>query len=301
MIASRAVCGISPFGLPQTPNRLRPGARHGPVVWEPGHVTNLDALLTLATDIARETGVLVLDRDADTDLAVQTKSTDTDVVTAKDTAAERLIRQRLDKDRPDDGFLGEESGSGTGTTGVRWVVDPIDGTVNYLYNIPQYAVSIGVEVDGVVQVGVVFDPAKNELYQAIAGGGATCNGVTLRCSGETSLAQSLVNTGFGYAAARRTRQAEILLSVIPQVRDIRRMGAASLDLCAVAHGRADAYYERGLNPWDLAAGCLVAQEAGALVTDLDGNFPGADFVIAAAPGVHEALRQLLLPLRPDLS
>jgi myo-inositol-1(or 4)-monophosphatase len=264
-------------------------------------VTNLDALLTLATDIARETGVLVLDRDADTDLAVQTKSTETDVVTAKDTAAERLIRERLDKERPDDGFLGEESGSGTGTTGVRWVVDPIDGTVNYLYNIPQYAVSIGVEVDGVVKVGVVFDPAKNELYQAIAGGGATCNGKVLRCSQATSLSQSLVNTGFGYAADRRARQAEILLQVIPFVRDIRRMGAASLDLCAVAHGRTEAYYERGLKHWDLAAGCLVAQEAGALVTDLDGNFPTGDFVIAAAPGIHEALRGLLLPLRPDLS
>jgi myo-inositol-1(or 4)-monophosphatase len=264
-------------------------------------VTNLDALLTLATDIAHETGVLVLDRDADTDLAVTTKSTDTDVVTAKDTAAERLIRARLDKERPDDGFLGEESGHGTGTTGVRWVVDPIDGTVNYLYNIPQYAVSIGVEVDGVVQVGVVYDPAKNEMYQAIAGGGATCNGEVLRCSPETVLGQSLVYTGFGYAAARRTRQAEILLNVIPHVRDIRRMGAASLDLCAVARGRAEGYYERGLNPWDLAAGCLVAHEAGAVVTDLNGVFPTADFVIAAAPGIHQALRELLLPLRPDLS
>jgi myo-inositol-1(or 4)-monophosphatase len=181
------------------------------------------------------------------------------------------------------------------------VVDPIDGTVNYLYNIPQYAVSIGVEVDGVVKVGVVFDPAKNELYQAIAGGGATCNGKVLRCSQATSLSQSLVNTGFGYAADRRARQAEILLQVIPFVRDIRRMGAASLDLCAVAHGRTEAYYERGLKHWDLAAGCLVAQEAGALVTDLDGNFPTGDFVIAAAPGIHEALRGLLLPLRPDLS
>jgi myo-inositol-1(or 4)-monophosphatase len=299
MIASRAECDISPFRATQT--NPGPPAYKRPAVWEAGTVTNLDALLTLATDIARETGVLVLDRDADTDLAVRTKSTDTDVVTAKDTAAERLIRERLDKERPDDGFLGEESGSGTGTTGVRWVVDPIDGTVNYLYNIPQYAVSIGVEVDGVVQVGVVFDPAKNELYQAIAGGGATCNGVTLRCSGETVLSQSLVMTGFGYAAERRTRQAEILLELIPRVRDIRRMGAASLDLCAVAHGRCEGYYERGLNPWDLAAGCLVAQEAGALVTDLTGAFPQADFVLAAAPGIHGALLDLLTPLRPDLA
>ena len=264
-------------------------------------MTDLDALLRLATDIARETGVLVLDRDADTDLAVQTKSTDTDVVTAKDTAAERLIRARLDKERPDDGFLGEESGSGTGTTGVRWVVDPIDGTVNYLYNIPQYAVSIGVEVDGVVKVGVVYDPAKSEMYQAISGGGATLNDRTIRCSDETVLGQSLVGTGFGYAAARRTRQAEILLQVIPHVRDIRRMGAASLDLCSVACGRAEGYYERGLNPWDFAAGALIAHEAGATVTDLDGHFPTGDFVLAAGPGVHKALRELLLPLRPDLS
>jgi myo-inositol-1(or 4)-monophosphatase len=264
-------------------------------------VTDLDALLSLATDMARETGVLILDRDASTDLAVRTKSTDTDVVTAKDTAAERLIRARLDVERPEDGFLGEESGHGTGTTGVRWVVDPIDGTVNYLYNIPQYAVSIGVEIDGVMGVGVVFDPAKDELYQAIAGGGATCNGIPLHCSDETVLGQSMVNTGFGYAPERRTRQAEILLQVIPRVRDIRRMGAASLDLCAVACGRADAYYERGLKPWDVAAGVLIAQEAGAVVTDLNGDFPTGDFVIAAVPGVHVALRDLLLPLRPDLS
>jgi myo-inositol-1(or 4)-monophosphatase len=264
-------------------------------------VTDLDALLKLATDIARETGVLILDRDASTDLAVQTKSTDTDVVTAKDTAAERLIRARLDNERPDDGFLGEESGSGSGTTGVRWVVDPIDGTVNYLYNIPQYAVSIGVEVDGVMKVGVVFDPAKDELYSAIAGGGATCNDVPIRCSTETVLGQSLINTGFGYAATRRTRQAEILLHLIPQVRDIRRMGAASLDLCSVACGRAEGYYERGLNPWDFAAGALIAQEAGAVVTDLDGNFPTGDFVIAAVPGIEAALRALMAPLRPDLS
>jgi myo-inositol-1(or 4)-monophosphatase len=264
-------------------------------------VTDLDALLRLAADIARETGVLILDRDADTDLAVQTKSTDTDVVTAKDTAAEKLIRERLDAERPDDGFLGEESGSGTGTTGVRWVVDPIDGTVNYLYNIPQYAVSIGVEVDGVVKVGVVYDPAKDEMYQAISGGGATLNERTIRCSGETVLGQSLIDTGFGYAATRRTRQAEILVQLIPHVRDIRRMGAASLDLCAVACGRAEGYYERGLNPWDFAAGALIAQEAGATVTDIDGNFPGGDFVLAAAPGIHQALRELLLPLRPDLS
>jgi myo-inositol-1(or 4)-monophosphatase len=184
---------------------------------------------------------------------------------------------------------------------VRWIVDPIDGTVNYLYNIPQYAVSIGVEIDGVVKVGVVYDPAKDEMYQAISGGGSTLNGVTLASSIETVLSQSLVCTGFGYAAARRTRQAEILLQVIPYVRDIRRMGAASLDLCAVAAGRADGYYERGLNPWDYAAGVLIAQEAGAVVTDLEGAFPTGDFVLAAAAGVHKELLSLLAPLRPDLS
>ena len=264
-------------------------------------MTDLDALLALATDIARETGVLLLDRDAGTDLEVSTKSTDTDVVTAKDTAAERLIRSRLDVERPGDGFLGEESGSGTGTTGVRWVVDPIDGTVNYLYDIPQYAVSIGVEIDGEMAVGVVLDPAKNELYQAIRGGGATCNDVSLRCSGETVLGQSMLNTGFGYAAQRRTRQAEILVHLVPRVRDIRRMGAASLDLCAVARGRTEAYYERGLQPWDIAAGALVAQEAGAVVTDINGVFPTGDFVLAAAPGIHAELLGLLAPLHADLA
>jgi myo-inositol-1(or 4)-monophosphatase len=262
-------------------------------------MNDLDALLSLATDIARETGALILDRDAD--LGVETKSTDTDVVTAKDKAAEQLIRHRISVARPGDGFLGEESGQGTGTSGVRWVVDPIDGTVNYLYNIPQYAISIGVEVDGVARVGVVFDPAKNELYQAISGGGATVNGQPIHCSYETVLGQSLVNTGFGYDAQRRGRQAEIVLQVITKIRDIRRMGSAALDLCAVASGRTDGYYERGVNPWDISAGIVIAQEAGAVVTDLGGAFPTGDFVIAAAPGIHESLRELLLPLRPDLA
>lgn len=260
-------------------------------------MTPLNELLILATDIARETGTLILDRDAD--LGVETKSSDTDVVTAKDRAAEQLIRARLDEARPDDGFLGEESGHGTGTSGVRWVVDPIDGTVNYLYGIPQYAVSIAVEVDGVVRVGVVYDPAKDEMYQAVSGEGATLNDRPLRCSAQTVLGVSMVNTGFGYSAERRGRQGAVVAAIIAEVRDIRRMGSAALDLCAVASGRADAYFERGVNPWDIAAGILIAQEAGAVVTDLQGAFPTGDFVLAAAPGVHSALRELLLPLRPD--
>lgn len=254
---------------------------------------DLDATLALATDLAREAGALALRMRRGVEV-LDAKSSPTDVVTAADHAVEELLVTALAEARPDDGLLGEEGGASQGTSGVRWVVDPIDGTVNYLYGIPQWAVSIGVEDGDGTVVGVVFDPAKGELWQAVRGRGATLDGTPVRCSGATDLAQALVGTGFGYDARRRAAQARALPDLLPRVRDIRRLGSGALDLCSVAAGRLDAYYEQGLSPWDLSAGRLIAREAGALVTGLRGKDAGYDLVLAAAPGVHAALHDLLV-------
>ena len=258
----------------------------------------MDALLALATDLAREAGALALQMRAGIGV-LDTKSSPTDDVTEADRAVEQLLVTALRAARPDDGILGEEGAGIEGTSGYRWVVDPIDGTVNYLYGVPQWAVSIGVEDPSGAAVGVVYDPAKDELWQAVRGSGATLNGVPLRCSAVTSLSAALVGTGFGYDERRRARQAVVLPTLLPAVRDIRRLGAGSLDLCSVAAGRLDAYYEQGLAPWDLCAGGLIATEAGALVTGLRGAPAGAPLVLAAGPGVHGALHDLLVSFDAD--
>jgi myo-inositol-1(or 4)-monophosphatase len=261
--------------------------------------TALDELLALAERLARETGTMLVDRRPD-DLGVAaTKSSPTDIVTEMDTAAETFIVSELRRHRPDDGVLGEEGASDAGTSGVRWVIDPIDGTVNYLYRWPAWAVSIAAEVDGEVAVGVVHVPALGETYTAVRGGGARCNGRPLRVSAASALELALVGTGFGYERSRRAHQAQVLTAVLPRVRDVRRGGAASVDLCFVAAGRLDGYFERGLQPWDLAAGGLVAAEAGAVVGGLAGRAAGPDLVIAAAPGLFGELAGLLEPLGAD--
>jgi myo-inositol-1(or 4)-monophosphatase len=255
-------------------------------------------LLSLATDLAREAGALALDMRLGV-AVVLAKSSPTDVVTAADHAVEEQLVERLRRLRPDDGLLGEEFGSADGTSGLTWVIDPIDGTVNYLYGIPQWGVSIGVEdADGAV-VGVVYDPAKDELWQAVRGHGSTLNGRPLRCSTVTSLDQALIGTGFGYDSRRRSAQSKALPDLLPRVRDIRRLGAGSLDLCSVAAGRLDGYYEQSLSPWDLSAGTLIAREAGALVTGLRGRAPSYDLVVAAGPGVHPLLHDLLVGYDAD--
>ena len=259
---------------------------------------DLDATLSLATDLAREAGALALSMRAGVS-AEGTKSSPTDVVTAADKAVERLLLDALAVGRPDDGVLGEEGASRPSRSGATWVIDPIDGTVNYLYGIPQWAVSIGVEVDGAAQVGVVFDPTKGELWQGVRGGGSVLDGTVLRCADVRDLGQALVCTGFGYDRRRRAAQARLLPTLLPTVRDIRRLGAGALDLCAVAAGRADAYFEQGLSPWDLSAGALIAREAGALVTGLRGVGPGFAMVLAAGPGVHGALHDLLVAYDAD--
>lgn len=254
---------------------------------------DVDATLALATDLAREAGALALAMRLGVE-ELSTKSSPTDTVTAADKAVEALLLAALSSARPDDGVLGEEGSALTGTSGVRWVLDPIDGTVNYLYGIPQWAVSIGVEDGTGGLVGVVYDPSKDELWQAVRGGGAVLNGTPIRCSSATDLSQALIGTGFGYDARRREAQAQLLPDLLPNVRDIRRLGAGSLDLCSVAAGRLDAYFEQGLSPWDLSAGGLIAFESGAVVSGLRGQPAGWDLVVASAPGVFDMLHSLLV-------
>ena len=262
---------------------------------------DLEELLDLALGAAHEAGRLVRKRreEVGTMGVAATKSSPTDVVTESDTAAERLLRERLLGARPRDAFLGEEGSADQGTSGVRWVVDPIDGTVNYLYGIPAYAVSVAAALGGETVVGVVHNPVSRETWTATRGGGAWLDGRRLRVSGCDRLDRALVATGFGYESGRRAHQADVLREVLPRVRDIRRAGAASLDLCALASARVDGYYERGLKPWDLAAGGLVAREAGAVVGGLAGAPAGEDLVLAAGPALFGPLHDLLVPLGAD--
>ncbi len=260
--------------------------------------SSYDDTLALATELAREAGALALSMREGIGV-LDTKSSPTDVVTEADRAVESLLVSALRTARPDDGLLGEEGAGTPGTSGVRWVIDPIDGTVNYLYGIAQWAVSIGVEDASGAFVGVVFDPSKDELFAAVRGGGAVLNDRTLHCSSVSTLAGALVGTGFGYDARRRAAQAALLPVLLPLVRDIRRLGAGALDLCGVAAGRLDAYYEQGLSPWDLSAGGLIATEAGAVVSGVGGRAAGPELVVAATPGVFAPLHDLLASLHAD--
>ncbi|AWS48897.1 inositol monophosphatase [Streptosporangium sp. 'caverna'] len=227
-----------------------------------------------------------------------TKSSPTDIVTALDQASEELIRARIKAARPDDAILGEEGGS-TGGGRVRWIVDPIDGTVNFLYGVPEWAVSIAVEVDGEVVAGVVNVVPRGEIFTAVKGEGAWLAGERLRCNTGVPLDRALIATGFGYESRRRAVQAEVLAHVLPRVRDIRRGGSAASDLCSVAAGRVDGYYERGPQYWDYGAGGLIAAEAGARVGGLNGKPCNPGLTLCAAPGLFEELHDLLVPLDPE--
>jgi myo-inositol-1(or 4)-monophosphatase len=260
-----------------------------------------EKLLEIAVEVARRAGATARRMRAEGVSGISTKSTATDVVTAADRAVERQAAAALRAARPRDTILGEEYGAraGTAATGrgtVRWILDPIDGTVNYLYGLPQYAVSLAAEVDGLVLAGVVHNAATGEDWTAVRGGGAYRDGRRLTGSSETDLSQALIATGFGYDASRRAHQAAVLARLLPEVRDIRRFGAASLDLCLAAEGSVDAYYEKGLNAWDHAAGGLVAAEAGLRVTGLRGEPAGPDLVLAAPAGLYDALHDLLVKL-----
>lgn len=260
-------------------------------------------LLALAVALTAEGAELAREKRAEFLTDVRTKSTDTDVVTAADVAVERHIIAALAAERPDDSTLSEESGiagrdAGTGS-GVRWILDPIDGTVNYLYGVPYYAVSLAVEVDGEVTAAVVRNIATDDVWTAVRGGGAYWAGRRVYGSPATDLSLSLVATGFGYSSARRAQQAAVLAGLAEQIRDVRRLGAGSLDLCAAASGLVDAYYEKGLNEWDWAAGMLIASEAGLIVSGLRGAPASEAFLLAAAPGIHGQLHDALVKLDAD--
>ncbi|MEV4744400.1 inositol monophosphatase family protein [Streptomyces sp. NPDC049555] len=255
--------------------------------------TLTDELLAVALQAAELAGTLLQQgRPADLGVAA-TKSSAVDVVTEMDIAAEKLITDFLAEHRPHDGLLGEEGASTPGTSGVRWVVDPLDGTVNYLYGLPSWAVSIAAELDGEAVVGVVAAPQRGETYHAVRGGGAWLGERRLRCRPAPPFGQALIATGFGYLTARRGAQAEVVRALLPEVRDIRRAGAAAIDLCDVACGRLDGYYERGLNPWDLAAGALIAREAGALTGGRPGEPASGELAVAAPEGLFEPLQARL--------
>ncbi|TQS41286.1 inositol monophosphatase family protein [Cryptosporangium phraense] len=255
-------------------------------------------LLSLAVESVRRAATLVGEMRAAAVTSIETKSTPTDPVTEADRAAERLVVEGLAAARPGDLVLGEEGGfrpvgEKADPDAVRWLLDPIDGTVNFVYGIPAYGVSLAAEVDGTVVAGVVRNVVTGEEWTAVRGGGAWRDGKRLSGSGVTDLGRALIGTGFGYAAERRRRQAEVLVRLLPRIRDIRRIGSAALDLCAVAEGRLDAFYEQGLNAWDSAAGGLVAEEAGLLVTGLRGEPAGPGMTLVAPPSIHGELHDLL--------
>ncbi|MGZ6780635.1 MAG: inositol monophosphatase family protein [Mycobacterium sp.] len=233
--------------------------------------------------------------------AVRAKSTPTDPVTIVDTETERLLRDRLAELRPGEHVLGEEGGGTSDRSAGRatWVVDPIDGTVNFVYGLPAYVVSVAVQIDGQSVAGAVANVVDGAVYSAARGSGAHVRrgtaAVPLHCSEVDELSMSLVGTGFAYDPQLRQRQAEVLARLLPQIRDIRRLGSAALDLCLVAAGRLDAFFEDNLNVWDWAAGALIAAEAGAMVwvPSPDGAAGGRGLVIAAAPGVDDALTDAL--------
>lgn len=255
-------------------------------------------LLELALEAAQRAGVLLSDSRPD-DLGVAaTKSSPIDVVTEMDIAAEKLITGYLSGHRPDDTFLAEEGSLGARPapaegSGVRWVIDPIDGTVNYLYGLPGWTVSIAAQYEGETVVGVIAAPSRGETFRAVLGHGAFLNAKPIRCRPAPPLAQALIGTGFNYVHERRVAQAEVARQLIPQVRDIRRSGSCALDLCDVAAGRLDGFYERGLHAWDYAAGELIAREAGARTGGRPGEPPNPDLTVAASPGVFEKLQPLL--------
>ena len=244
-------------------------------------------LLLLATDIARAAGELLMARPDVFDLEM--KSSAIDFATQMDLASEKLIVTKILEARPDDGIIGEEGSAIPSKSGVTWVIDPLDGTVNYFYGIAGWNVSIAAKDSDGVQVGVVYAPSINSLWTATIDGGASCNGKKISCNNPVEFNRALIGTGFSYDLKDRADQARIASKLLLEIRDLRRLGAGAVDLCLVATGRLDAFYELGLNEWDLAAGGLIATEAGALVTGRNGQPAGKEMVIAAGPHLHARL------------
>jgi myo-inositol-1(or 4)-monophosphatase len=271
-------------------------------------------LRSVAIGAAREAGDLLADRAGQVEVAA-TKSSPTDVVTEMDRRSEELIRSRILAARPADAILGEEGGliGNTDNAPVLWVIDPLDGTVNYLYGLHDWAVSIAAEAEcgeaggqpgRKILAGAVYVPLRDELFYAVRGLGAFLqsgdgNLRPLKCRPGVPLDRALIGTGFGYRQERRRVQGEVVAAMLPQVRDIRRIGVASIDLCAVAAGRIDGFYERGLNYWDWAAGALVAAEAGAVVGGLNGDQVSSSMTVAAGPALFGPLTAALAALDPE--
>jgi myo-inositol-1(or 4)-monophosphatase len=250
-----------------------------------------ELLLDVAVSVAREAAALALSSRPSAIRDVGTKSSRTDVVTAADVAVEKLVRSRLESLRPGEPVFGEETGGAAAAPGqVCWVVDPIDGTVNYLYGLPWYTVSLAAQVDGVSVAAAVVEPETGREWTAIRGGGSWRDGVSLRVSAATQLDMALISTGFAYRAERRAKQAAGIARLLPKVRDIRRPGSASLDLCSVAAGWVDGYVEHGLSCWDWAGGALVAEEAGAVTHVPESpEAVGPDLTFCATPGIADQL------------
>lgn len=275
-------------------------------MWSDGLVPSergddVEQLRATAVAVASQVGDLVVRLRTAGPGEVDTKTSATDVVTAADTAAERLARRLLAQWRPGEPVLGEEEGGAPASGQLCWVVDPIDGTVNYLYGLPWYAVSVAVQRDGESVAAAVAQPVDRRLWSAGRGAGADCNGLALRVSAARQLELSLIGTGYSYRPERRARQAAMTACLLPRVRDIRRAGSAALDLCSVASGWLDGFAEHGLNRWDWAAGALIAAEAGAVVRlPREGaEQPGSDLVLAATPGIADGLAELLAQCGAD--
>lgn len=270
------------------------------------HVTTPDdpeALLALATELARRAGQLAAGGrrsmtaapadHADPRTTSTTKSSATDLVTEFDRAAEQLVVEHLGRMRPDDAVVGEEGAAVEGSSGYSWLIDPIDGTTNFVYDLASWCTSIAVTHRNETVAGAVYVPVTDELFAARVGAGATLNGRPLRCSDPGDLGLALVATGFAYDPGTRTAQATRVARMIAEIRDVRRLGSAAIDLCHVAAGRVDAYFEEHLNAWDAAAGVLIATEAGAVASDFSGGPAQPEELVVAAPAVHRGLVELL--------
>lgn len=265
---------------------------------------DLDALLARARGAAASAAALLLDRPAD--LQTESKTTATDAVTIMDKRSEALLVELLLAGRESDGILGEEGSDRAGTSGFRWVIDPIDGTVNYLYGLPGWSVCVGLEYEGVPIVGVVAVPSHGVTYYAATGRGAfeqrdgAHEPKRLVPSSVAELAFALTGTGFGYASSRRAGQARVLAHLLPELRDIRRTGSAAVDICWVAAGQLDAYFEKGLHPWDFTAASVIAAESGIKLEGLRGASPNEDLTLAANPELFSKLHDRLVELQADL-
>jgi myo-inositol-1(or 4)-monophosphatase len=248
-------------------------------------MTHTNELLQLALKIARQAGDLLVDRPASWDLTV--KSTAIDIATQMDHASEKLIVESILAARPDDGIIGEEGTSRASKSGITWVIDPVDGTVNYFYGLPGWAVSIAAKDESGTLVGVVHSPTVNSTWHASKGGGAFLNDVKIACNDPVELNRALLSSGFAYDVKNRIEQLKIVNLLLPQIRDLRRIGSAAADICHVATGLVDGYFETGLYEWDLAAAELIAREAGATVTTRPWH--GLNLTVAAGPHLFEAL------------